>query len=78
MNNSAPEDTNNLRSHARQNAQEAILAARMQAQLFDAERALERKANEGVPSGVADMEDTGGSDNDPEKALVDRKNVCAD
>ena len=47
-NSATSEDETNLHSHARRNAQEAVLAARRQAQLFDAQTALDRKTNEAL------------------------------
>jgi len=42
------EDHTNLHRHARQNAQEAISLAKQRAEQFDAQAALERKANEAL------------------------------
>jgi DNA helicase INO80 len=42
------EDVTNLHSHARHNAEAAVAAAKRQAQLFDAQAALERKTQEAL------------------------------
>ena len=42
------EDQTNLHRHAARNAQEAILLARERAQAFDAQAAIDRKANEAL------------------------------
>jgi hypothetical protein len=62
------EDTSNLKSHARQNAQGAIFAARERAKLFDAETAQNRKAVE-----EWSKNDSKGGDGTPGKPLVDCK-----
>lgn len=79
------EDRTNLYQHARHNAQEAINLAKLKAQEFDAQAALERKTNEALKlakaQALAPNNDEEGSQNDsvpsraqtePGTALMDR------
>lgn len=55
------EDQSNLYRHARHNAQEAIARARLRAEEFDAQAALDRKTNEAIQLAKG----RGGQENEP-------------